>query len=1658
MTEDKPCSLPVALASIAFLEGVQATAPLESAYDGGARFSGFSNPALLATKRGRRTPAASRESMEKFFIETSKAICSQTLQRDLRWTKVDGLTGDAGMNLLHIFVLLYRDTDKVPIEAIKHLVDLAPLESLHLSEPQVPGRFPSSPLSLALGIPNSSAEEEEQQGGAAVEILIDVVTHMVRRLEEWAKNEGGGALPPVFLFQNPRLQAENLQRCCDQILHIFKCTFNSFVSLLLHCCIQEVPAGRFVPLVGSPHKQGGFRRLFFKSAVKFASGKGRGGAVCSLTSFVANTLVYDPVIKMRFVVYRQIVAFWPLLHRLVNLSDMSEIVGSEDEDDAEALVLHPWVQVTVLYKWYAYGRTFIMLEVVIGISEIAVFVLYGASLLGCAWPPRNAPEESEETFRDLNDAEGACAVGHTEKCDFGSLVCRWVGQGVNGWVNMRITLWVAMFCMLFLFCTREFFELTGFLDQPQGGRGIRMRANLRAYCRDVFNFFILTAVIAALFVLLMLDAASLFPDASGGEEGKLRARKRQDASMLVLFALVLLGMFVRLLENYRAFKQIGAYTAAVFLVFKDAGWFLFLLMTVQIAFSLLFAILLNTETEPEESVSVLLAFYKAYAFGLLGDFGDLLETMDTRWFIIVVLIVFHIILNVVMLNLLISVVSDSWAKSNDKKSLYITQERMQAIFNVESVYARHRLKDSDVFPQCIFVAEAEKNGTTEGLRALNIRLTQTTQGGGGDEGGPGGAARPDHREDKSKGEDAEDKQRARMDKLDSSMRACRSMLSSVDAKIAGFEERVLRGRSTFLVNSTDRTRNCGKGEECPFSHEPSHKPFQYRLFVHWWYDKLKYIQRSQGSDGSLDNKWWVPLLREEDATKDIEKAALEDFKVWETQTFQTLQKFPLDSGGNMAGLRGSQHDGASSSIDVATERNRGGYERMRRDPHVTRRPESPSGSRGRFSSPSSAAAAPSRRDALQRSQVASRGSPLPYGSLGMVPFEAWFSAEERNVSESTGGWGLPRTQGSPAPSSRFGSSSRREENSGHTEQGRPVYPHPPIVATLDQGQRVGSGEGASIDRGKRSRALGGCLHPPPQKRRFEEAVGSTEGGYGRAKSRTWSQPVTVTYEEKLPHGGTSRQIRERPLEEVPKFIESLVEQRRCQERPRCFHYYASGRCQGGQRCEMFHASWESVQDMRGFIRQHKTVLTQLMKEHPDEYRDRWWFKMLSVMHDRSGLRAAQREYAQSGRREHVFPDEEADWHEKDEYSQQDGEDRRDDRTSRSGRDWMDGCSLLSGEDGRDDRTSRAGWDGRDECPQRGGADESDDRTFRGGWDGRDEYPQRGGADGRDDRTFRGGWDGRDEYPQREGADGRDDRTSGRGWDGRDEYPQRGGADGRDDRTSGRGWDGRDEYPQRGGADERDDRTSGRGWDGRDEYPQRGGADGRDDRTSGRGWDGRDEGGADGRDDRTSGRGWDGRDEYPQRGGADGRDDRTSGRGWDGRDEYPQRGGADRRLDGRDDRTSGRGWDGRDEYPQRGGADGRDDRTSGRGWDGRDEYPQRGGADGRDDRTSRRGWDGRDEYPQRGGADGRDDRTSGRGWDGRDEYPQRGGADGRDDRTSGRGWDGRDEYPQRGGADGRDDRTSGRGWDGRDEYPQRGGADGRLDGRDDLSCSRALPLA
>ncbi|CDW75557.1 wd-40 repeat protein [Stylonychia lemnae] len=191
-------------------------------------------------------------------------------------------------------------------------------------------------------------------------------------------------------------------------------------------------------------------------------------------------------------------------------------------------------------------------------------------------------------------------------------------------------------------------------------------------------------------------------------------------------------MWIKLLYFLRIFRSTGYLVRTLTDVIYDMKVFLLILFIVYFGFGEAF-LRLSEKSDPEMQFIQNYAYCWVYAFRLsIGDnatdtFDDTIQPV-TLW---IIWVIAGILTNIVMLNLLISIISESFAKINEKSKEANYQERARIISENGYLIPRYIKNSQDDFDKYIIVAnevidtqDEEKNALKTQVKALDDKINE----------------------------------------------------------------------------------------------------------------------------------------------------------------------------------------------------------------------------------------------------------------------------------------------------------------------------------------------------------------------------------------------------------------------------------------------------------------------------------------------------------------------------------------------------------------------------------------------------------------------------------------------------------------------------------------------------------------------------------------------------------------------------------------------------------------------------------------------------------------------------------------------------------------------------------------------------------------------
>jgi len=155
---------------------------------------------------------------------------------------------------------------------------------------------------------------------------------------------------------------------------------------------------------------------------------------------------------------------------------------------------------------------------------------------------------------------------------------------------------------------------------------------------------------------------------------------RLDKAVRTLYSVITLLMWIRFVYFFRIFRSTGYYVRMLSEVSKDVKHFLFLFGVTIVAFAHAYYLLLYNDSEGPilEDMKAALAFTYGIPFGEYAEF-EYFETDYQSWIAWVYFVLITIVLAIVLLNLLISIVGDTFNRIKENYSLIMYKDMLHLI-------------------------------------------------------------------------------------------------------------------------------------------------------------------------------------------------------------------------------------------------------------------------------------------------------------------------------------------------------------------------------------------------------------------------------------------------------------------------------------------------------------------------------------------------------------------------------------------------------------------------------------------------------------------------------------------------------------------------------------------------------------------------------------------------------------------------------------------------------------------------------------------------------------------------------------------------------------------------------------------------------------------
>ena len=210
----------------------------------------------------------------------------------------------------------------------------------------------------------------------------------------------------------------------------------------------------------------------------------------------------------------------------------------------------------------------------------------------------------------------------------------------------------------------------------------------------------------------------------GMHTGFLGLAERHELTVPVASIAVFL-MWLKLFAFMRAFERLGALIRMIEVIVADILPFLVILATVMVASAFVFYLLFYRYAREDgvgprniyarEEGEDLVFGWNAALFSqftlMLGDFStELLENSPYPRLVKVVFILVMLFVNIVMLNLLIAIMGDSYDKVQENAFLEYRREKARVLMEIEIMMTKKERKREDYFPRWLHVLQPTTTG------------------------------------------------------------------------------------------------------------------------------------------------------------------------------------------------------------------------------------------------------------------------------------------------------------------------------------------------------------------------------------------------------------------------------------------------------------------------------------------------------------------------------------------------------------------------------------------------------------------------------------------------------------------------------------------------------------------------------------------------------------------------------------------------------------------------------------------------------------------------------------------------------------------------------------------------------------------------------------
>eukprot|EP00347_Sterkiella_histriomuscorum_P008487 403344908 len=247
------------------------------------------------------------------------------------------------------------------------------------------------------------------------------------------------------------------------------------------------------------------------------------------------------------------------------------------------------------------------------------------------------------------------------------------------------------------------------------------KQTLSVYIQEGWNFFDIWMIIHY-FAIIVIDIINEVPEA-----------------IVILQGVMLVLIFLKLCQNLRIFQGFSFQVTMLQAVFYDIKYFILLYVFVIFMYGLIFTLLrIKTSEEDDDYEGISLFGYFIMAFrASTGDFQiDQFKQLQEEhiiyaWIMWISAVLF---LNIILLNFIIAVISESYEKVMQKMKAESYRIKCQLIKERELFFNENALQDLKIFPRYIILrrpvqekedANAEWQGFVKDIKKNLLKSTQT---------------------------------------------------------------------------------------------------------------------------------------------------------------------------------------------------------------------------------------------------------------------------------------------------------------------------------------------------------------------------------------------------------------------------------------------------------------------------------------------------------------------------------------------------------------------------------------------------------------------------------------------------------------------------------------------------------------------------------------------------------------------------------------------------------------------------------------------------------------------------------------------------------------------------------------------------------------------